>query len=237
MGDEKEVVMKFRTNVLLRNYSIALHRIRACREIFWRYMGGRTKRTLDLIAIGISLPITIPIFLICIFSIKINSKGPAFFSQKRVGKNGELFNFYKFRSMVVNAEKLKDDLVNKNESKDGVIFKMKDDPRITKVGKLLRRTSLDELPQLINILKGDMTLVGPRPPVPREVSEYNLNERKRLEVVPGLTCIWQVSGRSEIPFKQQVLMDKDYIRTRSFKQDIKLLFKTIPAVLFGKGAY
>ncbi len=229
--------MKFSTNILLRNYSVALHRVRACRELFWRYMGARTKRSLDLVAIVLSLPLTIPIFLICIFSIKVNSRGPAFFTQKRVGKNGELFDFYKFRSMVINAEKLKDELIEKNESKDGVIFKMKDDPRITKVGKFLRRTSLDELPQLINILKGDMTLVGPRPPVPREVNEYNLNERKRLDVVPGLTCIWQVSGRSEVPFKQQVVMDKDYIRTRSFRKDLMLLFKTIPAVLFGKGAY
>lgn len=229
--------MKYSTNQYTRNISILLHKERVCREKLWRYSGGKIKRAIDLTAIFLSLPITIPFFLVCIALIKLNSKGPAFFIQKRVGKKGKLFNFYKFRTMVVDAEKLKDKLLIENESKDGIIFKMKDDPRITKFGKLLRRTSLDELPQLINILKGEMTLVGPRPPVPREVDEYTINERKRLDVIPGLTCIWQVSGRSDIPFKKQVVMDTDYIRTKSFKQDLILLFKTIPAVLFGRGAY
>lgn len=229
--------MKFSKGKYSSSFSILLNRLRLCREIFWRYMGSRVKRGLDLLAILVSLPFTLPIFSICIFLIKVDSKGPIFFTQKRVGINGIQFEFYKFRSMVIDAESLKDDLLKMNESGDGVIFKMKNDPRITKVGRVLRRLSLDELPQLLNVLKGDMTLVGPRPPVPKEVIDYNLSERKRLDVVPGLTCTWQVNGRSEIPFKQQVLMDTEYIRTKSFRQDIILLLKTIPAVLSGKGAY
>jgi lipopolysaccharide/colanic/teichoic acid biosynthesis glycosyltransferase len=127
--------------------------------------------------------------------------------------------------------------MNKNESKDGVIFKMKDDPRITKVGRFLRRTSLDELPQLWNVFIGDMSLVGPRPPVPSEVAEYTLEDRKRLDVIPGITCLWQIKGRSEIPFNEQVQLDKEYILAPGIWKDLVILFKTIPAILSGKGAY
>jgi lipopolysaccharide/colanic/teichoic acid biosynthesis glycosyltransferase len=139
--------------------------------------------------------------------------------------------------MRTDAEALKAQLAAKNESTDGVIFKMKDDPRITKVGKFLRRTSLDELPQLWNVFIGDMSLVGPRPPVPSEVAQYTLEDRKRLDVIPGITCLWQIKGRSEIPFHEQVRLDKEYILAPSVWKDIAILLKTIPAIIGGKGAY
>lgn len=137
----------------------------------------------------------------------------------------------------MNADKMKDQLSEENESKDGVIFKMKNDPRITKVGKVIRKFSIDELPQLFNVLIGDMSLVGPRPPVPKEVAEYTLEDRKRLHIKPGITCIWQISGRSDIPFKQQVELDMKYISSQSLWTDMKILILTIPAVITGKGAY
>ena len=139
--------------------------------------------------------------------------------------------------MRTDAEALKEQLQERNESTDGVIFKMKDDPRITKVGKFLRRTSLDELPQLWNVFIGDMSLVGPRPPVPSEVAQYTLEDRKRLDVIPGITCLWQIKGRSEIPFHEQVRLDKEYILAPSVWKDIAILLKTIPAIIGGKGAY
>jgi lipopolysaccharide/colanic/teichoic acid biosynthesis glycosyltransferase len=144
---------------------------------------------------------------------------------------------YKFRSMYVDAEARTAALLARNEMGGGVIFKMKQDPRITRVGKYIRRASIDELPQLWNVLRGEMSLVGPRPPVPGEVSQYSLSDRRRLEVRPGITCIWQVSGRSEIPFAQQVELDAAYIESQSIWMDLKLLAKTIPAVLLGRGAY
>ena len=139
--------------------------------------------------------------------------------------------------MYVDAEARKDALLAQNESTGGVIFKMKNDPRITPVGRFIRKFSIDELPQLWNVLKGDMTLVGPRPPVPREVALYSLEERKRLNVIPGITCLWQVSGRSDIPFQEQVRLDKEYIRTHGVWNDFKILLRTIPAIISGKGAY
>jgi lipopolysaccharide/colanic/teichoic acid biosynthesis glycosyltransferase len=139
--------------------------------------------------------------------------------------------------MVVNAEKLKDTLLAQSDHKDSVTFKMKKDPRITWIGRIIRKASIDELPQLGCVLKGDMSLVGPRPPVPREVAQYTLADRRRLDVIPGLTCIWQVSGRGDIPFKEQVKLDLQYIESQSVWLDVKLLFKTIPAVLTGRGAY
>lgn len=196
-----------------------------------------TKRLIDIVLVFSTMPLILPIIGIAAFFIKLESKGPVFFKQKRVGKNGEEFNFYKLRSMIIDAEKTKKDLIKENESRDGVIFKMKDDPRVTKVGKFIRKYSIDELPQLFNVLKGDMSMVGPRPPVPSEVKEYTSDDRKRLAVTPGITCIWQVSGRSLIPFKKQVQMDKDYISKISFFEDMKLLFKTVPAIVSGNGAY
>lgn len=195
------------------------------------------KRGMDILVAGLMLILLSPLFGIVALLIYRESPGPVFFSQNRVGRWGRLFRMYKFRSMVVNAEKLLETLKEQNESGAGVIFKMKKDPRITRIGAFIRKTSIDELPQLWNVFKGDMSLVGPRPAIPSEVAEYTLDDRRRLDAAPGITCIWQVSGRSMIDFKGQVRLDTQYIESRSFWFDIKLLLKTIPAVLFGKGAY
>lgn len=194
------------------------------------------KRGLDIVASGAGIVVLSPVFLSTALLIKIEDRGPIFFAQNRVGKWGRVFKMYKFRSMVVGADKMKDALLDQNES-GGVMFKMKRDPRITRVGRVIRRLSIDELPQLFNVLKGDMSLVGPRPPVPREVAEYELSDRRRLEIIPGLTCLWQVSGRSDIDFEGQVRLDVQYLESQSLKGDIILLLKTIPAVLSGRGAY
>lgn len=195
------------------------------------------KRATDLSVSMICIVLLSPLMLGVAFAIKLESEGPIIFKQVRVGKNGKHFLFYKFRSMRPSAEIEKKDLFKQNESKDGVIFKMKEDPRITRVGKFIRRYSIDELPQLFNVLEGSMSLVGPRPPLPDEVKKYTLEDRKRLHVTPGITCIWQVTGRSNIPFKQQVGLDEEYIKNQGFFSDIKILLKTIPAVFTGKGAY
>lgn len=195
------------------------------------------KRLIDIVGSGIGLILLSPVYLALAAAVRLSGPGPVIFSQIRVGCNGRHFKFYKFRSMRQDAESLKDALKDQNESKDGVIFKMKDDPRITKVGRFLRRTSLDELPQLWNVFIGDMSLVGPRPPVPKEVQEYTLEDRKRLNVMPGITCLWQIKGRSDIPFREQVRLDKEYILAPSVWKDIVILFKTIPAIIGGKGAY
>ena len=176
-----------------------------------------------------------PLFLVVALLVKRDG-GPVFFLQNRVGLNGELFKMVKFRSMRTDAEEVKKRLMAQNEG-NGVLFKMKHDPRITGIGHFLRKTSMDELPQLFNVLTGDMSLVGPRPPLPQEVQNYSLEDRKRLNVIPGLTCLWQISGRSDIPFSKQVKLDKEYIRARGFREDLKILFLTIPAILTGKGAY
>lgn len=195
------------------------------------------KRLTDIFCSFILILLLSPVYIITAILIYIESPGPVLFKQIRVGKNGKHFNFYKFRSMVMNADKLKDQLMEENESDDGVIFKMKKDPRITKSGSFIRKFSIDELPQLFNVLIGDMSLVGPRPPVPKEVAIYTLEDRKRLHITPGITCIWQISGRSDIPFNEQVQLDKKYIKSQGFFKDIIILLKTIPAVLTGKGAY
>jgi len=195
------------------------------------------KRVLDIVASAILLVLLMPVFLGVALAIRLEDPGPILFKQKRVGRWGALFTMWKFRSMYTDAEERKKELMAQNEMAGGVIFKMKDDPRVTKVGRIIRKTSIDELPQLWNVLKGDMSLVGPRPPVPQEVDEYSLSDRRRLEVIPGITCIWQVSGRSDIPFDQQVELDVQYIQSQSFWTDIKILLKTVPALLFGTGAY
>jgi lipopolysaccharide/colanic/teichoic acid biosynthesis glycosyltransferase len=155
----------------------------------------------------------------------------------RVGYRGRQFKLWKFRSMYVDAEARRAELETANEMKGGVLFKMKKDPRITRVGRFIRKASVDEMPQLWNVIKGDMSLVGPRPALESEVELYSIEERVRLMAKPGLTCFWQVSGRSDIPFPKQVLLDEDYLYRQSLFTDIKLLFQTIPAVLRGKGAY
>jgi exopolysaccharide biosynthesis polyprenyl glycosylphosphotransferase len=195
------------------------------------------KRMFDIAVSAVLLMLLLPVFFAVAVAIRLEDPGPILFRQTRVGRWGSLFTMWKFRSMYTDAEERKKELMAQNEMAGGVIFKMKDDPRVTKVGRLIRKTSIDELPQLWNVLKGDMSLVGPRPPVPQEVDEYSLADRRRLEVIPGITCIWQVSGRSDIPFDQQVELDVQYIQSQSFWTDIKILFKTVPALLFGTGAY
>ncbi|ANU27633.1 sugar transferase [Planococcus versutus] len=196
-----------------------------------------TKRILDVIGSTMGLIMLMPLFLVISLLIKLeNPTGPVFFKQKRIGKHGKTFDMYKFRSMVCNAEELKASLQQQNEA-SGPVFKIKSDPRITKIGTFIRRTSIDELPQLVNVLKGEMTIVGPRPALPDEVAQYTNYEKQRISVTPGLTCFWQVNGRSNISFKEWVEMDLDYIRNRTTAVDIKLIFKTI-LVLFGsKDAY
>ena len=189
------------------------------------------KRLIDVICSFIGVVVLSPLFIIIAIIIKTTSKGPVFFSQKRVGKNGKEFDMYKFRSMVVNAEELKEKLAAQNEM-SGPMFKMKDDPRVTKVGKFIRKTSIDELPQLWNVLKGDMSLVGPRPSLPKEVAQFEDWMHKRLEVKPGLTCYWQVSGRNNIDFEDWMKLDCKYVDERNTWVDIKLIFKTV-GVLFG----
>jgi exopolysaccharide biosynthesis polyprenyl glycosylphosphotransferase len=209
------------------------------RKLIWKLIVHSTlamKRTIDIIFSFILLITLSPVFLLTALCIKLEDQGSLLYSQTRVGKWGKLFTMYKFRSMCLDAEKKKNEILNRNET-GGIIFKIKKDPRITRTGAIIRKLSIDELPQLWNVLKGDMSLVGPRPPVPEEVEQYQYLERKRLNVVPGITCIWQVSGRSNIKFKQQVQMDVEYIENQSIMNDIKLLLKTIPAVLSGKGAY
>lgn len=190
-----------------------------------------SKRALDIIASAIGLIVLSPILIIVAILIKLESKGPAIFSQKRIGLDGKEFKMYKFRSMIQNAEKLKKELEKQNEM-SGPMFKIKNDPRVTKVGRFIRKTSIDELPQLINVLKGDMTLVGPRPSLPNEVEKFEAWMLQRLEVKPGLTCYWQVSGRNNIDFEEWMKLDLKYVNDMSFLLDIKLIFKTV-GVLFG----
>lgn len=201
------------------------------------HIASRSKRGLDIFGAGVGLLLLAPLLLLTALAIRLEDGGPILFAQLRVGQGGRPFRFYKFRSMVVDAEARKARLQHLNESRDGVIFKARRDPRITRVGRWIRRFSIDELPQLWNVLRGDMSLVGPRPPVPAEVAEYSPEDRKRLDVRPGLTCIWQVSGRSDIPFRQQVSMDQEYILRASLGLDLRLLLKTVKAVFGGRGAY
>lgn len=190
-----------------------------------------SKRAIDIVGSIVGLVLLSPILLIVAIAIKLESKGPIIFSQKRIGLKGKAFKMYKLRSMVEDAEKLKKDLMKSNEM-SGPMFKMKDDPRVTRVGKFIRKTSIDELPQLVNVLKGDMSLVGPRPSLPKEVKKFKPWMKKRLEVKPGLTCFWQVSGRNNIDFEDWMKLDIKYVEERSFWVDIKLIFKTF-FVLFG----
>lgn len=196
-----------------------------------------TKRILDVSAAILGIILLSPVFLVVAFLIKLEDrKGPILFKQIRVGLEEKKFHMYKFRSMVSNAEELKASLMNQNEA-NGPVFKMKNDPRITRIGRFIRKTSIDELPQLFNVLKGDMSLVGPRPPLLEEVNLYTNYEKQRLKVIPGLTCYWQISGRSNIGFAEWMELDMKYIHERNLLIDISLIFKTV-FVLFGsKDAY
>jgi exopolysaccharide biosynthesis polyprenyl glycosylphosphotransferase len=195
-----------------------------------------SKRILDVVVALFLLALACPLLLLIALLIKLEDGGSMFFAQTRVGQNGREFKMFKVRSMCLDAEQRLQDLLGKNKHSDGVTFKIKDDPRITRVGKWLRKFSFDELPQLYNVLIGDMSLVGPRPPLPREVAKYSPADRRRLAVKPGITCIWQISGRAEIDFSGQVRLDVDYIERQSLWTDLLILTRTVPAVLSGKGA-
>ena len=195
------------------------------------------KRLFDIVVSATALLLLIPLFMIVALLIRLDSKGPIFFSQTRIGKQGQKFRFWKFRSMVPDAEEHKDELKKLNKMSCDILFKMEHDPRVTRVGDFLRKSSIDELPQLWNILKGEMSFVGPRPALPDEVAKYTPYQRRRLEVTQGLTCIWQISGRSKIPFEQQIEMDLEYIANQSFWYDMVILLKTIPALLKRDGAF
>lgn len=194
-----------------------------------------SKRAFDLAVSVTALILTAPLFLLIALAIKADSRGPVFFGQVRSGLNGRRFTLWKFRSMVTDAEKQLSGLQEKNEM-SGPVFKMADDPRVTRIGRVLRKTSLDELPQFWNVFLGQMSVVGPRPPLPSEVARYERWQRRRLSVKPGITCIWQVSGRNEIDFEDWMKLDLAYIDQWSLWLDVKILLRTVPAVLFGKGA-
>ena len=237
------------TDQNITNYFLKMQtphgRLRATLYVFWKRLVWRftissaamAKRFFDIVASAAFLLLGSPVFALLALLIKLEDGGPVFFAQTRVGKFGRNFKMYKFRSMRVDAEARLKELLAQNQHKDGITFKIKDDPRITKIGKWIRKLSLDELPQFYNVLKGDMSLVGPRPPVPREVAMYTLADRRRLAVVPGITCFWQIGGRAEIDFAGQVALDVQYIESQNFFTDVKILFKTVPAVLCSKGAY
>jgi len=221
-------------------HSIANHLRFWRKKYLWSLVVGAAKlfkRAMDIVVSLGALIVLSSLFLAVAAAIKLTDGGPILFWQARVGKWGREFPFPKFRSMVVDAETIKDSLLDQSHHEDSVTFKMKKDPRVTWIGRIIRKLSIDELPQLWNVLMGDMSLVGPRPPVPQEVAQYTLSDRRRLDAIPGLTCFWQVSGRGDIPFPKQVELDVQYIESQSLWVDIKVLFKTIPAVLIGKGAY
>jgi exopolysaccharide biosynthesis polyprenyl glycosylphosphotransferase len=194
------------------------------------------KRAMDVVISLVSLIFLAPFFVLLSIIIRLDSPGPSIFRQIRVGKGEQLFSCFKFRSMRMGAEEEKDTLLDKNEV-SGPVFKMRDDPRITSVGRFIRRTSLDELPQLFNVLMGHMSMVGPRPAIPSEVQRYQPWHKRRLEVAPGITGLWQVSGRSELTFDEMVLLDLYYIENWSPLLDLQILFRTIPKALLGEGAY
>jgi exopolysaccharide biosynthesis polyprenyl glycosylphosphotransferase len=193
------------------------------------------KRLFDILVSAVALWMLLPVFAVVALAIKLTSRGPILFKQLRVGQHGRPFHMLKFRSMVVNAEELKAKLAAQNEM-TGPVFKMKNDPRITRVGRFIRKYSIDELPQFINVLRGEMSIVGPRPPVPSEVAKYETWQRRRLSVRPGLTCIWQVSGRNQISFEEWMYLDMQYIDHWSLKDDLALLLRTVPVVITGRGA-
>jgi exopolysaccharide biosynthesis polyprenyl glycosylphosphotransferase len=196
----------------------------------------RLKRSLDVLGAALGLLALAPLFAAVAVAVKLESRGPVFFRQSRVGRHGRPFGMFKFRSMVVDAEARRAALEAQNEHKRGPVFKITHDPRITRVGRWIRRTSIDELPQLWNVLRGEMSLVGPRPPIPAEVQKYDAWQRRRLSVTPGLTGLWQVSGRNNVDFDEWMRLDLRYIDTWSFALDLRLLGRTIPVVLTGKGA-
>jgi lipopolysaccharide/colanic/teichoic acid biosynthesis glycosyltransferase len=232
---------------LLRRYTAAQHPVgrfvlnvsrdfQALRALWLLHGNEFVKRVFDIMVSLAMLILFSPLLGLIALAVWMEDGMPVFFAQTRVGKYSREFKMYKVRSMCLNAEQRLPDLLSKNRHQEGVTFKIKDDPRITRVGRWLRKYSFDELPQLYNVLRGDMSLVGPRPPVPREVAKYSLADRRRLAAKPGITCFWQISGRSEIDFSGQVKLDVGYIENCGFWTDLEILARTIPAVLSGKGA-
>jgi exopolysaccharide biosynthesis polyprenyl glycosylphosphotransferase len=225
---EQRVLDGFHYEYFDDEFVITLFRERMIGQLFM-------KRLLDVVISSLLLLLLMPVFLVIAVLIKASSGGPVFFTQERVGLNKRIFRMIKFRSMRDDAEAMRDSIEHLNEV-DGPVFKIQNDPRVTEVGKFLRRSSLDELPQLINVLRGEMSLVGPRPPLPEEVDRYDWMFRKRLSVKPGMTCIWQISGRSDVSFARWMRMDQDYVENWSLWLDLQILMKTIPAVLTSRGA-
>jgi exopolysaccharide biosynthesis polyprenyl glycosylphosphotransferase len=200
-------------------------------------LGRVTKGVVDRLVAASALVLLAPVLGMVAAAVRLTSPGPALFRQTRVGKGGREFTLYKFRSMVVGAEQRVSELIDLNENADGLLFKVKRDPRVTRVGRFLRRYSIDELPQLINVVRGDMSLVGPRPPLPGEVARYELHVHRRLMVRPGLTGLWQVSGRSALTWDESVRLDLRYVENWSLALDLMILWKTVFAVAKGSGAY
>jgi lipopolysaccharide/colanic/teichoic acid biosynthesis glycosyltransferase len=202
------------------------------RTVLWQMF----RRILDCVVATLMLFVVSPLLLVTALAIKLDSPGPVIFRQIRVGKRGKVFTLYKFRSMAVDAEQRKQELHQLNEA-DGPLFKIRQDPRVTRVGAIIRKLSIDELPQFVNVLKGDLNLVGPRPPVPDEVNRYEIDHLRRLEVTPGITGLPQVMGRSNLDFETWVELDRKYIAHQSLRMDLMILWKTVPAVLLRRGAY
>jgi lipopolysaccharide/colanic/teichoic acid biosynthesis glycosyltransferase len=198
----------------------------------WR---ARAKRTLDVALAGLVLVLVLPVLALAMLAIRLDSSGPTVFRQRRVGHGGDLFTIYKLRTMVLDAEGQRADLLDRNEA-DGPLFKLSKDPRVTRVGHLLRKLSIDELPQLVNVLRGQMSLVGPRPALPQEMAEWDPRLHRRLHVRPGITGLWQVSGRSDCSFAEYAQYDLDYVDNWSLATDLAILARTVPLVLLGQGA-
>ncbi len=194
------------------------------------------KRAIDLVGASVAIVLLAPVVLLAALVVKITSRGPALYKSTRLGRHGKPFTFYKLRSMTIGADAERANLMHLNEA-DGPVFKLRQDPRVTRVGQWLRSSSIDELPQLLNVIKGDMSLVGPRPPLPDEVDKYEVWQRRRLDVKPGITCLWQISGRSRLGFEEWMRLDLEYIRRQSLATDVWILLRTVPAVLSREGAY
>lgn len=237
LGIVVRLMPEFADGALLRNLHVEEFEDECVVTLFREQMLMQLllKRLIDAALSLAVLAILFPVMLVVAALIKLTSPGPVFFVQKRVGMNQRQFKLYKFRSMVANAEERKSDLLHLNE-RDGPAFKIENDPRITRIGRFIRKTSIDELPQLFNVLSGEMSLVGPRPPLPEEVKKYEWLFRKRLSVKPGVTCIWQISGRNNVSFDRWMEMDHEYVENWSVWLDLRILIRTIPAVVFSRGA-
>lgn len=237
---EKEKAARMAEIFLNRTYtsarSIQRMRLRMISRVIRNKIISSLKRMFDVTVVVAAAPFVLLVAVPIMIIIKLDSPGPIFFKQVRVGKWGKPFYCYKFRSMYIDAEQRKKELMEQNEA-DAIVFKMKNDPRVTRVGRVIRKLSIDELPQLINVLKGEMSLVGPRPAVPEEVEDYQFDYLQRLDAVPGITGLQQVSGRSDLEFKRWIELDLQYVEEQSLLKDVEILLKTIPAVISGKGAY